>query len=104
MDTLEMGKVFREARKRRKLTQRELASALRMSPATISDLERGCIQDLGFRKLQRLCAVLALELQVVPQAEETYETLWAKRNAEAETARRETDAILDHYLSAPPQA
>ncbi|MDR2845086.1 MAG: helix-turn-helix domain-containing protein [Puniceicoccales bacterium] len=101
MDVSEMGKVFREARKQRHLTQQELASALRMSRATISNLESGSIHELGFRKLIRLCVVLGLELQVVPEKPETYESLCEKRNAEAEEAQRQTDAILDHYLRPP---
>jgi transcriptional regulator with XRE-family HTH domain len=80
-----------------------LATALRMSRATISNLETGNIHDLGVRKLIRLCVVLGLKLQVVSEKPVTYESLCEKRNAETEEAQRQTDVILDHYLCSPDE-
>jgi transcriptional regulator with XRE-family HTH domain len=60
----ELGQNIRLERKRRKLTQRELADLLGMSRATISQIENGTIQDIGVRKIIRILEVLGLEIKV----------------------------------------
>jgi transcriptional regulator with XRE-family HTH domain len=92
----EMGQVLRTARKSRKLSQRELARRLRMSPATISNLERGSIQDLGFRKIERICDTLGLALQIVSKPTETFESSMDAQQQIAQIALSETEAILAH--------
>lgn len=62
----EIGQNIRQARKRRKLTQEQLANLLGMSRATISQIENGTVQDIGFRKILRILEVLDLELKVRP--------------------------------------
>jgi transcriptional regulator with XRE-family HTH domain len=99
MTSIEIGQVIREARQSRKLSQRELARRLRMGSGTICELERGTIQDLGFRKIERICAVLKLTLQVVPTPVETFESQMAENAAAAKTALAETDAIIAHVFS-----
>mgnify|MGYP001146783794 CR=1 FL=1 len=60
----EIGKEIRSERKRRKLSQADLAKLLRMSRTTISQIENGTVQDIGVRKLIRIMEVLELELRV----------------------------------------
>jgi transcriptional regulator with XRE-family HTH domain len=61
-----IGKEIRLARKARKLTQEQLSAAVRMSRATIGQIERGTVQDIGVRKLMRILEYLGLELRVRP--------------------------------------
>ena len=60
----EIGKEIRVERKKRKLSQADLAKLLRMSRTTISQVESGTVQDIGVRKLIRILEVLGLELRV----------------------------------------
>jgi transcriptional regulator with XRE-family HTH domain len=62
----EIGQNIRHERKRRKLTQGQLAEVLGMSRATISQIENGTVQEIGFRKILRILEVLGLELKVRP--------------------------------------
>jgi transcriptional regulator with XRE-family HTH domain len=60
----EIGRRIQLARKSRKITQAELAKTLGMSRATIGQIERGTVQDIGVRKLIRLLEYLGLEIRV----------------------------------------
>jgi len=60
----DIGQQIRAERKRRKLSQADLAELLRMSRSTISQIENGTVQDIGVRKLIRILEVLGLELRV----------------------------------------
>ena len=60
----DIGRQIRSERKRRKLSQADLAKLLGMSRATISQIENGTVQDVGVRKLIRILEVLGLELRV----------------------------------------
>ena len=59
-----IGQQIRSERKRRKLSQANLAKLLNMSRTTISQIESGTVQDVGVRKLIRILEVLGLELRV----------------------------------------
>jgi transcriptional regulator with XRE-family HTH domain len=59
-----IGQQIRSERKRRKLSQAEVAKLLKMSRTTISQIESGTVQDIGVRKLIRILEVLGLELRV----------------------------------------
>ena len=61
-----IGQEIRQARKKRKISQAELAKALGMSRTTIGQIEHGTVQDIGVRKLIRLLEFLGLELRVRP--------------------------------------
>lgn len=60
----DIGQQIRAERKRRRLSQADLAKLLRMSRTTISQIENGTVQDIGVRKLIRILEVLGLELRV----------------------------------------
>ncbi|OPZ82277.1 MAG: helix-turn-helix protein [bacterium ADurb.Bin429] len=65
----EIGREIRQARKERRLTQAALAAALGLSRATISQLERGTVQDIGIRKVVRVLEYLGLTLRVRPKGQ-----------------------------------
>ena len=67
MTLQEIGPVLRSARKQAKLSQQQLARPLGMSRATISALESGRCEEIGFGKLAALFAVLGLEILVGPR-------------------------------------
>lgn len=94
MDFALTGHLIREARVKAKLTQAALAARLRMSRATLSKVENGTIEELGIRKLDRICEVLNLELSVQPRRAPTLDETYARNRLEREAAFRETDAVL----------
>jgi transcriptional regulator with XRE-family HTH domain len=61
-----IGQQIRQARKKRKISQAELAKALGMSRTTIGQIENGTVQEIGVRKLIRILEFLGLELRVRP--------------------------------------
>jgi transcriptional regulator with XRE-family HTH domain len=85
MHMQEIGSAIREARKRRKLTQQQLAALLGMSRATISGIETGRIAEIGIRKIAALCSLLDLEIRVGPRR--PYPTLQELRQAQREKSR-----------------
>jgi transcriptional regulator with XRE-family HTH domain len=68
MQLADLGPVLKEARKKAGLSQEELAAPLGMSRATISALEGGRCQELGFTKLAALLDSVGLEFTVAPRA------------------------------------
>ena len=81
----EIGKVIRDARKARGLTQHQLGELLGMSRATISGVETGRIAEIGIRKVSALCSVLDLELMVGKRR--PYPTLQELRQEQREKSR-----------------
>lgn len=63
----EIGNEIRAERKRRKITQDQLARTFGMSRSTISQIEKGIVQDIGIRKVIRILEYLDLELRVRPR-------------------------------------
>ena len=59
-----IGQQIRQARKKHKISQAELAKALGMSRTTIGQIENGTVQEIGVRKLIRILDFLGLELRV----------------------------------------
>ncbi|CAI06945.1 transcriptional regulator, y4mF family [Thauera chlorobenzoica] len=68
MDVIKIGSTVREMRQARGLTQQEVARLAGVGRTSLSQLENGRIGDIGIRKLLRVCAVLGLELQAVPES------------------------------------
>jgi transcriptional regulator with XRE-family HTH domain len=80
MQLTEVGAVLKEARRAAKLGQQQLAAPLGMSRATISALESGRCQEVGFSKLAALLNAVGLELTVRPhKARPTIDELRAER-------------------------
>ncbi len=60
----EIGNEIRAERKRKKVTQEQLARDLGMGRTTIGQIESGIVQEIGVRKLIRVLEYLGLELRV----------------------------------------
>ena len=61
-----IGQQIRQVRKKRHISQAQLAKALGMSRTTIGQIENGTVQEIGVRKLTRVLEFLQLELRVRP--------------------------------------
>lgn len=61
-----IGQQIRQVRKKRHISQAQLAKALGMSRTTIGQIENGTVQEIGVRKLIRVLEFLQLELRVRP--------------------------------------
>lgn len=76
----ELGPLLKEARQKAKLTQQQLAQSLGMSRATISAIESGRCEEIGFAKLACLFDMVGMDLTVVPRASRpTIDQLIAER-------------------------
>ncbi len=64
MDLPEIGKEIRKYRKYKKLTQSQVANKMQMGRSTISGIENGTINEIGFRKIINLCMFLGLEFEL----------------------------------------
>lgn len=62
-----IGPLLQEARKKSRLSQAQLAAALGMSRATISAIEGGRCEEIGFTKLSSLLDMVGLDLTVIPR-------------------------------------
>jgi transcriptional regulator with XRE-family HTH domain len=83
MELVEIGVLFKEARKRSRRTQLELAQALGMSRATLSALESGRCEEIGVRKLTALLESVGLDLFAGPRkARPTLDDIRAERRSE----------------------
>lgn len=85
MDLVEIGSLFRTARRQHRRTQAELAGELGMSRATLSALESGRCDEIGVRKLTALLQTVGLDLFVAPRrGRPTLDDLRAERRREKE--------------------
>jgi len=62
MDLVEIGQLIARTRKKRKLTQSELASMTGIGRTTLSLIENGMINEIGINKIITLCELLSLEI------------------------------------------
>lgn len=62
MTLQDIGQTIACTRKRKKITQASLATALGMSRATFSGIENGTVPEIGIRKVLSLCTALGIEL------------------------------------------
>jgi transcriptional regulator with XRE-family HTH domain len=67
MDGIRFGAVVRRLRIRRRLRQLDLASVAGVSRATISRVERGHVDSMSVRALERIGAALDIRLELVPR-------------------------------------
>jgi len=63
----DIGPLLKEARKRAGVSQADLAHSLGMSRATISAIESGRCEEIGFEKLAALLEMVGLEITVAPR-------------------------------------
>ncbi len=67
MNMIGIGSRLRSARQARGLARDELARLAGGGGTSLSQLENGSIGEIGIRKVLRICALLGLELQVMPE-------------------------------------
>lgn len=67
MNLTDVGPLLKNARRAAGLSQEQLAQPLGMSRATISALEGGRCDEIGFQKLVALLARVGLEVTVAPR-------------------------------------
>ncbi len=63
----DVAPLLKSARRAFKLSQAELAQPLGMSRATISALESGRCEEIGFQKLAALLESVGLEVTIAPR-------------------------------------
>jgi transcriptional regulator with XRE-family HTH domain len=68
MQLPELGPILQQARKKAGLSQEQLAAPLGMSRATISALEGGRCEEIGFAKLVALLDMVGLEVTVAARS------------------------------------
>jgi HTH-type transcriptional regulator/antitoxin HipB len=78
----EIGPLLRSARRQAGLSQEQLAQPLGMSRATISALENGRCDEIGFAKLAALFEILGLQITIGPRkTRPTLDDLRAERRS-----------------------
>jgi DNA-binding XRE family transcriptional regulator len=67
MTLADLGPLLQQARREAKLSQEQLARPLGMSRATVSAIESGRCDEIGFVKLAALLDLVGLEVVVAPR-------------------------------------
>ena len=82
MTLADLGPLLQQARREAKLSQAQLAKPLGMSRATISAIESGRCEEIGFAKLSALLDLVGLEVVVAPRkGRPTVDDLRAERRS-----------------------
>ncbi len=82
MTLADLGPLLRQARREARLSQQQLAEPLGMSRATISAIESGRCEEIGFAKLAALLDIVGLEVVVAPRKRRpTVDDLRAERRS-----------------------
>lgn len=99
MQLIEIGAAVRKRREALGLSQQGLAKLAGLSRATINQLERGALKDLGVAKLARLLGLLGLALDAKP-ARTSPRGLWMASRAASVSYKRMLEAgPLAHALA-----
>ena len=72
---LAIGRALRDARRRRRLTQQQLADLAGVTQPTVSNVERG-VSRVSLTTLLRILAALKLELIVQSRESKSLATAW----------------------------
>ena len=72
---LALGRALRDARRRKRLTQHQLADLAGVTQPTVSNVERG-VSRVSLTTLLRILAALKLELIVQSRESESLATAW----------------------------
>lgn len=82
MTLTQIGPLLKQARQGAGLSQEQLARPLGMSRATISAIEGGRCEEVGFQKLAALLESVGLEITVAPRkSRPTIDDLRAERRS-----------------------
>jgi transcriptional regulator with XRE-family HTH domain len=99
MQLTEIGAAVRKRREALGLSQQGLAKLAGLSRATINQLERGALKDLGVAKLARVLGLLGLALEA-KRARTAPRGLWIASRAASVSYRRTLDVrSLAHALA-----
>ena len=80
MRLTEVGPLLKSARRTARLSQTEIAQPLGMSRTTVSALETGRCEEVGFQKLVALLESVGLEVTIAPRkGRPTLDDLRARR-------------------------
>jgi transcriptional regulator with XRE-family HTH domain len=83
MQLNDIGPLLKEARQKAQLSQAQLAQRLGMSRATISSIETGRCEEIGFAKLSALLDLVGLNITVASRiTRPTLDELRAERRAQ----------------------
>jgi len=82
MTLADLGPILQHARREARLSQEQLAKPLGMSRATVSAIESGRCEEIGFSKLAALFDLVGLEVVVAPRkGRPTLDDLRAERRS-----------------------
>jgi len=97
MDLRTIGRLIAERRGAKGLTLQQLATAAGVGRSTLAAFEGGKIRELGFGKVERLCAALDLVLEVRPPALDA--PLMAHRHITEAAGRDLTKAAIEDIIT-----
>ena len=97
MNLLAMGKLIAERRRSKGLTLHALAAAAGVGRSTLAALEAGKLAELGYAKVERICAVLDLTLTARPP--ELDAPLMAHRHLTESAGRELTKAAIEDIIT-----
>jgi transcriptional regulator with XRE-family HTH domain len=87
MDIGELGHVFGQAREASGLTQARAAALAGLSRVTVSDFERGAVEDLGIAKVERLMRLVGLSLYSASELPPKRKPDWLEMAARSASVR-----------------
>lgn len=94
LDTL--GKLIAERRRSRGLKLQDVAAAADVGRSTLAALEAGTLSELGFAKVERICAVVDLVLEARPPTLER--PLMSHRHLTEAAGRELTKAAIEDVI------
>lgn len=107
MNIFEIAELIRSERKKKGWTQAELGRRSGISRQLVSEFETGHLDEIGFKKMGRMCVALKLEISVAPIDPSRHAEVDAIRRVEElqRTDRMISDAIkhLPVKLAHPPK-
>lgn len=96
MDLHAVGRLVGESRRSQKRTLAAVAAAARVGRSTLAALESGAIDELGFAKVERICAALGLVLEARPTALDA--PLMEHRHLTEQAGRELTKAAIEDVI------
>jgi transcriptional regulator with XRE-family HTH domain len=96
MDLRTVGRLVRERRRSQQRTLAEVSSAAHVGRSTLAALESGKLEELGFAKVERICAALGLVLEARPTV--LHEPLMEHRHLTERAGRELTKAAIEDVI------